>query len=65
PVIIIKYKVLYKWRCGKIITGLASEIRLYRDVINQEDEGYEIAARRLPQYDRGVYEDFIFLSYGG
>ncbi|KPA36814.1 serine threonine protein kinase [Fusarium langsethiae] len=47
PVVAIEYKAPHKLRRGEIVTGLASEIQPDRDVINQEGEGYEFAARRL------------------
>ncbi|EXL39778.1 hypothetical protein FOCG_17630 [Fusarium oxysporum f. sp. radicis-lycopersici 26381] len=47
PVVAIEYKAPHKLRRGEIVTGLVSEIQPDRDVINQEGEGYEFAARRL------------------
>lgn len=47
PAITIEYKAPHKLRHGEIVTGLVSEIQPDRDVINQEGEGYEFAARRL------------------
>ncbi|KAI8680540.1 Protein kinase domain-containing protein [Fusarium keratoplasticum] len=47
PAVAIEYKAPHKLRRGEIVTGLVSEIQPDRDVINQEGEGYEFAARRL------------------
>ncbi|KAF7549501.1 hypothetical protein G7046_g8336 [Stylonectria norvegica] len=47
PAIAIEYKAPHKLRRDEIVTGLVSEIRPDRDVINQEGEGHEFAARRL------------------
>ncbi|KAG7402638.1 Reticulocyte-binding protein 2-like protein a [Fusarium oxysporum f. sp. raphani] len=47
PVVAIEYKAPHKLKRGEIVTGLASEIQTDRDVINQDGEGYEFAARRL------------------
>ncbi|KAM6513630.1 hypothetical protein FALCPG4_016013 [Fusarium falciforme] len=47
PAVAIEYKAPHKLRRSEIVTGLVSEIQPDRDVINQEGEGYEFAARRL------------------
>ncbi|UPK91528.1 hypothetical protein LCI18_002463 [Fusarium solani-melongenae] len=47
PALAIEYKAPHKLTRNDIVTGLASEIQPDRDVINQEGEGYEFAARRL------------------
>ncbi|KAK2468737.1 hypothetical protein H9L39_19664 [Fusarium oxysporum f. sp. albedinis] len=47
PALAIEYKAPHKLTRNEIVTGLVSEIRPDRDVINQEGEGYIFAARRL------------------
>ncbi|GKU14114.1 unnamed protein product, partial [Fusarium langsethiae] len=47
PAVAIEYKAPHKLRRDEIVTGLVSEIQPDRDVINQEGEGYEFAAKRL------------------
>ncbi|GKU22517.1 unnamed protein product [Fusarium langsethiae] len=47
PAIAIEYKAPHKLRRDEIVAGLVSEIQPDLDVINQEGEGYEFAARRL------------------
>ncbi|KAH7176404.1 hypothetical protein EDB81DRAFT_37339 [Dactylonectria macrodidyma] len=47
PVVAIEYKPPHKLTREEITTGLVSEIQPDRDVINQEGDGFEFAARRL------------------
>ncbi|RSL80707.1 hypothetical protein CEP52_017335, partial [Fusarium oligoseptatum] len=47
PAVAIEYKAPHKLRRDEIVTGLVSEIQPDRDVINQDGEGYEFAAKRL------------------
>lgn len=52
PVVAIEYKAPHMLRREEIVTGLVSEIRPDRDVINQDGKGYEFAARRLSSWQR-------------
>ncbi|KAI9146620.1 Reticulocyte-binding protein [Paramyrothecium foliicola] len=47
PAVAIEYKPPHKLSLDEITTGLVSEIQPDRDVINQEGEGFDFAARRL------------------
>ncbi|KAF5023369.1 hypothetical protein F66182_4572 [Fusarium sp. NRRL 66182] len=47
PAVAIEYKPPHKLRLDELVTGLVSEVQPDRDVINQEGDGFEFAARRL------------------
>ncbi|KPM34590.1 hypothetical protein AK830_g11979 [Neonectria ditissima] len=47
PALAIEYKAPHKLSRDDVITGLEGEIQPDRDVINQEGEGFEFAAKRL------------------
>ncbi|KAK2022210.1 hypothetical protein LX32DRAFT_677351 [Colletotrichum zoysiae] len=47
PAVAIEYKAPHKLRCDEVVTGLESEIRPDRDVINQDGEGFAFASRSL------------------
>ncbi|KAK2052519.1 hypothetical protein LY76DRAFT_630015 [Colletotrichum caudatum] len=47
PAVAIKYKAPHKLRCDEVVTGLESEIRPERDVINKDGEGFTFASRSL------------------
>ncbi|KAK1492271.1 hypothetical protein CCUS01_14053, partial [Colletotrichum cuscutae] len=47
PALAIKYKVLYKLRRDKVVTGLELEIRPERNVINKDGKGFRFMLRSL------------------
>ncbi|KAH0441700.1 serine threonine protein kinase [Colletotrichum camelliae] len=47
PALAIEYKAPHKLRCDEVVTGLESEIRPERDVINKDGEGFAFASRSL------------------
>lgn len=47
PAVAIEYKAPYKLRRDEVVTGLESEIRPERDVINKDGEGFVFASRSL------------------
>ncbi|KAK1657518.1 hypothetical protein BDP55DRAFT_567084 [Colletotrichum godetiae] len=47
PAVAIEYKAPHKLRCDEVVTGLESEIRPERDVINKDGEGFTFASRSL------------------
>ncbi|KAK1656902.1 hypothetical protein BDP55DRAFT_568421 [Colletotrichum godetiae] len=47
PAVAIEYKAPHKLRRDEVVTGLESEIRPERDVINKDGEGFAFASRSL------------------
>ncbi|POS76537.1 hypothetical protein DHEL01_v205080 [Diaporthe helianthi] len=47
PALAIEYKAPHKLRRDEVVTGLESEIRPERDVINKDGEGFAFASRSL------------------
>ncbi|OHE90489.1 hypothetical protein CORC01_14217 [Colletotrichum orchidophilum] len=47
PAVAIEYKAPHKLRCDEVVTGLESEIRPERDIINKDGEGFTFASRSL------------------
>ncbi|UQC75216.1 uncharacterized protein CLUP02_01869, partial [Colletotrichum lupini] len=47
PALVIKYKVLYKLRRNKVVTGLELEIKPERNIINKNNKKFRFILRSL------------------